>query len=467
MTGRRLIRACFVATLVAVATSAGWGVRTARAAPDITFGTPTITATFQDGIDVSEPSRLPDGVHRIEALVHAGSDTRTFAADVAKPGGAGPTQLAYHLATPAGGMLPNTIVEIHFRVSFDDGTSVDGPTASIRYADTRFAWKTLTGTVVRVHWVDGDDAFGRRALEIGDKAVADTSRLLGVTETDPIDFFIYPDSKSFYDVLGPAARENVGGVAFPDIRTLLAEIAPSQVDDAWVGTVIPHELTHLVFGTAVDNPYHSPPHWFNEGLAVYLSQGYTADDRSNVEGSAGDGTLMPLTAIDGQFPTAGDRFRLAYAESVSAINYLIKTYGQDALVALIHDWGTGVSDDEAFHAALGVDVAGFQAGWLAGLGIAEPSPFGPQPAPVGPLPSGWSGAAATAGDLGPGASGGSSNPAGGSGGGGPDLLAEALLVTVGAFVVIGAAAFLARRRRAARSGAEPGESGDPPATMAP
>jgi hypothetical protein len=37
--------------------------------------------------------------------------------------------------------------------------------------------------------------------------------------------------------------------------------------------VVPHELVHLVFDTAVKNPYHFPPRWLNEGLAVYLSEG--------------------------------------------------------------------------------------------------------------------------------------------------------------------------------------------------
>ena len=72
--------------------------------------------------------------------------------------------------------------------------------------------------------------------------------------------------------------------------TLLADIAPTAVNDPWVGIVIPHELTHLVFGTATDNPYHQPPHWFNEGLAVYLSQGYVAGDRSSVHLSLRVGT---------------------------------------------------------------------------------------------------------------------------------------------------------------------------------
>ena len=48
---------------------------------------------------------------------------------------------------------------------------------------------------------------------------------------------------------------------------------PSEIDDAWVEIVIPHELTHLVFDTAVDNPYHFPPRWLNEGLGGLPERG--------------------------------------------------------------------------------------------------------------------------------------------------------------------------------------------------
>ena len=125
-------------------------------------------------------------------------------------------------------------------------------------------------------------------LKIGEDAVARRPTLLGVTETEPVDFFIYADQAAFHDALGPGTRENVGGQAIAEIRTLFALITPSQIDDAWVGIVIPHELTHLVFDTASSNPYHFPPRWLNEGLAVYLSQGYDASDRGDRRGAAAE-----------------------------------------------------------------------------------------------------------------------------------------------------------------------------------
>ena len=108
----------------------------------------------------------------------------------------------------------------------------------------------------------------------------ETAALLGVTETEPIDFFIYADQDAFYDALGPGTRENVGGQANAEIRTLFALITPGEIDDPWVGVVVPHELTHLVFDTAVHNPYHFPPRWLNEGLAAYLSGGLHAGYRA-------------------------------------------------------------------------------------------------------------------------------------------------------------------------------------------
>ncbi len=360
----------------------------AAAAVDPTFEAAEATATFGEGIVVRQEATIPDGVHRVEAIVRTGVSDRTFLSTIPTPA-VGATTLDYTFEIEPGSIYPNTLVELGFRFTLEDGRIVDGPTTSVRYEDTRFAWATLEGTLVRVHYYRGDQAFGRRALAIGEQAIEEATALLGVTEDEPIDFFVYSDRDEFYDVLGPALQENVGGIALPEIRTMFANITPAQVNDQWVGIVIPHELTHLVFETATANVYHEPLHWLDEGLADYIATGYNAGARANVERAARNGEIMPLRAIVGRFPAQADRFSLAYDESVSAIDYLVRTHGQDALVQLIGSYANGVGDDEAFTAALGVDVAGFEAGWLADLGIDEPVPFGPRPAPPGPLPPGW------------------------------------------------------------------------------
>jgi hypothetical protein len=306
------------------------------------------------------------------------------------PAAAGDTRLHYELETPSGAVIPGTTFTARWRLTSAGGEPVLGPAVTVVYADDRFEWRTVEGDVVRMHWYAGSDAFGRQALEIAEDGVQRAATLLGVDERDPIDFFIYADVEPFYDAIGPASRENVGGVAYPGSRTMLARIDPAGIGEAWIRTVIPHELSHIVFGSAVDNPYHSPPKWMNEGLAVYLSEkGYSDDERAAVDEAVDRGTLMPLSALVGQFPTSYERFTLGYSEGVSAIDYLVRSYGQDKLVEVIRSYADGVSDDEAFEGALGVDLAGFEAGWLADLGAAAPTAYGPQPAPPGPLPEGW------------------------------------------------------------------------------
>jgi hypothetical protein len=80
---------------------------------------------------------------------------------------------------------------------------------------------------------------------------------------------------------------------------------------------------------------------------------------------------------------------LAYAESVAAVDHLLRTYGEDGLARLIRALADGQAFDEAMQAALGVGATAFDDAWLASVGAARPQPFGPRAAPPGPVPVEW------------------------------------------------------------------------------
>lgn len=303
-------------------------------------------------------------------------------------------------------ILPNTTIRYRFRVVGTDGSTSVGPSGSITIADDRYAWQTKLGSLVRLHWYAGDAAFAAKAVQIGDDAVARVAKLLGVTETQPIDFFIYDSAAGLDGALGPGTSEFVAGRAVPPIRTLFAEIDPDQIGSDWVSTVIPHELTHLVFDTATHGPLSAPPLWLNEGLAVYESEGDDAPDQARLRAAVANGTIIPLTGLDGPFPQRQELFYLSYAEAVSAVDFLVHDYGQPKLVALVRSYARGVTDDEAFAAATGGDVAAFQVAWLRHIGATPPTAYGPLAPPPGSTPPGWGGSGAgmgPAGTPGPGA----------------------------------------------------------------
>jgi hypothetical protein len=459
MIRRRVGERLMFALLLLIPLSAGLAP-SASGADLVTFGNATGTSKFGQSISFDQPVTVIGGpVKRAEILLVFPGSLGPEVSEVPPPTSV--ATLHYELDLSNSNLKPNTRILARWRLTGNDGSIQLGPQLEVKYEDTRFRWRSRFGSTVHVYWYQGDSAFGERAVQIGDSAVKDAETLLGVNDDEPIDFFIYADQAAFYQALGPGTRENVGGEAIPSNRTLFALITPGDIDASWVSIVIPHELTHIVFNTAVDNPYHLPPRWLNEGLAVYLSQGYGVDDRVAAESAARDGSIIPLDGLTGQFPVSTNGFFLAYSESVSAIDYLVKTYGKDALVALIKSYARGVTDDEAFQAALGVTARGFGDAWLASLGAKTPAPKGPQPAPAGPLPTGWAGPAGAPGTLAPLASQGPGRPpaSGGAAAGAParpGSADRAIGLALGAILVgLVAAAIAIGFRRSAAMGPPP------------
>jgi hypothetical protein len=294
-------------------------------------------------------------------------------------------------ATLEGHILPNTPVSYHFRAADAGGNLVEGPSATVLVTDARFNWQTLAGPIVHLHWYSGDQAFAQRALDIGEKAISNASKLLGVTETDPVDFFIYDDQSAFLDALGPGTRESAGGREVSNIRTMYGLIRPSQVNEDWVNILVTHELTHLVFNTATENVYHPAPHWLNEGIATYLSEGISERWQTALSLGIANQTLIPLQGMAGTFGAGDTRFDLGYSESVSAVDFFVRTYTEPKLWELVRSYADGVSDDDAFKRATGGDMATFNKAWMESLGVSVAPELGPQPGPTGPLPPDWQG----------------------------------------------------------------------------
>ena len=353
----------------------------AAASPD--FGTPTATSKFGTGVEFTQPYSGPTFKSAQIAITFPGS----LGPEITDLPGQTGTSLKFSLGSSQGDLLPNTKMAAHFDVTLSDGTVEVGPTIGVTYADDRFQWQTITAGEVTVHFYSGNNSFGQQLGAIAKQGLTKAASFMNVDETQPIDFFVYGDQQSFLQAMGQSTTGDVGGEAFPEMRTDFALITSGDV--SYAQSVIPHELTHIVFADAIENPYHEPLHWLNEGLAVYLSDGYASDNRQRVAQAASNGTLMPLAALTGAFPRTTDRFYLAYAEAVSAVDFLVRKYGQAKVVKLLGAYRTGATDDEAFQDALGMDTATFDKAWLASNGVSSYQSFGPQPAPSGPIPPGW------------------------------------------------------------------------------
>jgi hypothetical protein len=352
-------------------------------ADSVTFGDPSGDSTFGTGIVFTQP--------------YSGSRISSASIALSVPGDLGPqvlpisrigsAALTYTLDTTDGGVAPFEPVTARFQAVLADGTEIAGPSFTVIYADDRFTWKSVSGDLVTIHWFQGSSTFANTLLSYGEKGIAKSAAFMGVTETKKVDFYIYPSQSAFQSGLN--ATETIGGEAFTNFRTAFALVGTTELD--YGSTVVPHELTHQVFADLTDNPYHSPPRWLNEGLATYLSEGYGSYDRGLVTKAVKAGTVVPLAALAGYFALDQTRIYLSYAEATAAVDYMVRTYGQAAVRKMLTTYATGASDDEAFKAGLGVDMAAFDAAWLASVGAKSPATYGPVAAPTGALPPGWDG----------------------------------------------------------------------------
>ncbi len=203
-------------------------------AAGVTFGDQKIESVYGTGITFKVPVQVTGPLARLDIQLRFPDSLGPFVETVPFDAAGGATSATYVLdITGDSHLVPNTTIEATWAAYPAIGQPpVLSKAATIRYEDTEHDWQSLKGDVVTVHWYAGDQAFAQHALEIGDKAVKDTADLLGVQDVKPVDFFIYGDTDSFRTALGPGTRENVGGQAHADIRTLFALISPDQINDA-------------------------------------------------------------------------------------------------------------------------------------------------------------------------------------------------------------------------------------------
>jgi hypothetical protein len=383
--------------------------------------------------DVDLAGGAPD---RLEILLDFMGSTSTFVAPVEASG----SHARYRWDASRNHLTPNTRVTYRWRATVGDRQIVS-EAGTYLYDDDRAGldWQTARIDHATVHWYGGAESQARRFGELTADGAARAEATLGHQLAGPIDIFVYDTQDEFFGALGPGAREWTGAAAYPEIRTVFMWLGGGPQD--YLETAIVHEVTHVVFFDATDNPFHEPARWVNEGFAVWSEQQKADDERSLVEFEARDG-LFAFPAITQQFPIGDRGARLAYAQGAVMVDMLIANHGREAIARLTAAYRDGATDDEALAAASGGSAEALYAAFFEAFGVTEPQPV--SPAPIGDSDVSVPGSSAVAAP-----SGGANAPAGTDGGTG--ILPIVLIVAVALFVLGGMIWLM--RRSVTRAGA--------------
>ena len=368
---RRLLASLLVAGLL-VAVGAG------PVAAFDGFGDPTADSTYGQEIRFTIPleGSAPD---RVELLVRTTGSEETLVIPVEPRG----TRAEHVWDTSADYVTPNTLITYRWR-AIDGDRVILSDEGRLRHDDDRpgLDWQSLQLGETTVHWYGAGQAQAIRFGEVAAVGVQRAELLLGSELAAPVDVFVYGSRDEFFGALGPGVREWTGAATYPELRTIFMWNSPEAGSPEYLETAMIHEVTHVVFNDATDNPFHEPARWLNEGIATWSETESDAGELELVQAEAGSGGLFSFDAITEQFPIGDRGALLSYAEGTTMVDLIVERYGRDAIGRITAAYRDGASDAEALAAGTGVAADDLYAEYYESFGVSVPEPIEPEPIPA-------------------------------------------------------------------------------------
>jgi hypothetical protein len=337
------------------------------------FGEPRTDSTYGD--EVTFDIDLRGGAPEIlELLIRTTGSDGAFVVSV-EPSGA---SARYVWDTSVEYVTPNTLITYQWRAT-DDGTVARSAEEQYRYVDDRpgLDWQSAQLGEATVHWYGGAEAQARRFGELTAVGVERAERLFGSELAGPVDVFVYATHDAFFGALGPGVREWAGAAAYPPLRTIFMSLEGGAPE--YLEVVMIHEVTHIVWNDATDNPFHEPARWLNEGLATWSETSDDSGERETVEAEADEAGLFAFEAITEQFPIGQRGGLLSYAQGTTMVDLIIDRYGTDAIARIAAAYRDGASDAEALEAGTGIPADDLYADYFAEFGVSAPTAIEPEP----------------------------------------------------------------------------------------
>lgn len=289
---------------------------------------------------------------------------------------------------------------VRWELELADGTKFISETYPVQYTDTRYDWQILKNDRIAVWWHDKPAEFGQAVFDIASQAVQRQTDLFQIDLENQL-LVVINNTPEEFATWHNLAYDWVGGETFTNYGITVQIVTNNNPEDSWLYGVIPHEISHIFFGQATYNPTVSVPVWLNEGVSQFNELAAQDWSYQQVENAAKSGDLIPLKSLAQGFGAHNtDRVYLAYAESLTAVNYLVETYGAESLSSLLEAYRDGLQTAAAFEQVLGITDTQFELDWAASLGAVDyqiPTPlpmptFPPSPTPgsanfSGPTPT--------------------------------------------------------------------------------
>lgn len=247
------------------------------------------------------------------------------------------------------------------------------PAASQGFGQNKVQWKdlrwvTLTTEHFEVYYYEGTDEAALDAARMAERAYARLSTILNHQVSRKIPLILYASHSDFQatNVISNLISEGTGGFTEHAKRRVVIPFTGGYGD---LDHLLTHELVHafqvdIIYGRGgggVSSPLgggYSPPLWFTEGMAEYLSV-TEVDNLTDMwlRDASLQGYLTPLHILD----HVGDIRVYRFGQSIFA--YIGRTFGDDRIGELMKRAARTRSVEKAFQDVLGMTVEKFSRDW--------------------------------------------------------------------------------------------------------
>lgn len=126
--------------------------------------------------------------------------------------------------------------------------------------------------------------------------------------------------------------------------------------------IIRHELTHALLHRICGN---NVPAWFHEGIAQYKDGIDDSASREILREAFINNNLISISGLGTEFGRFKDdaKVKVAYAESLDFIEYLIDNYGFYTILDIMNNFDTHSHLDELFVSVFGLDLNQLEESW--------------------------------------------------------------------------------------------------------
>ncbi len=263
-----------------------------------------------------------------------------------------------------GGLPSGSVIDYWWTMTDIQGNEYTTARQQLPFDDDRYLWHSLTEDAITLYWYAGDDSFAGELMSAARQGLTRLSEETGAYLEKPVRIYIYASSGDLQGAM-IFPQEWTGGAAYIQLGTIVLGIAPNAIE--WGKRALVHELAHLVTNQMVFNPYNYIPTWLNEGLSMYAEGQLQDSYQSYLRQAVADDALISVRTLASSFSAFAAQSYLSYAQSYSLVNFLINSYGQDKMFALLGTFKQGSTGDGALMDVYGFDMDGLDDRWQASI----------------------------------------------------------------------------------------------------